>query len=130
MMILLLALALGIAVGLAVNVAVPAALLTYLGVAVLAAIDSALGGVKASLEQTFDDRVFASGFVVNTLMAAFIVFVGDRIGVRELYLAAVVAFGVRVFSNLGAIRRLMFAGPAKGVSADGGTESGTPATPS
>lgn len=103
-----LALALGITLGLLTNVSVPLGLLTYLGVAVLAAIDACLGGVKASLENTFNDRVFVSGFLTNTLMAAFIVFVGDRIGVRELYLAAVVAFGLRVFENLGTIRRLIF----------------------
>jgi small basic protein len=101
MLALVLALALGVTLGLLTNVSVPVAWLTYLGVAVLAAIDACLGGVKASLEETFDDKVFVSGFLTNTLMAAFIVFVGDRIGVRELYLAAVVAFGMRVFENLG-----------------------------
>jgi len=108
MLLLVLALALGVTLGLLTNVSVPIAWLTYLGVAVLAAIDACLGGVKASLEGTFDDKVFVSGFLTNTLMAAFIVFVGDRIGVRELYLAAVVAFGMRVFDNLGTVRRLLF----------------------
>ena len=108
MLVLLLALALGVTLGLLTNVGVPAEWLTYLGVAVLAAIDACLGGVKAALDQDFDDKVFISGFLTNTLMAAFIVFVGDRIGVRELYLAAVVAFGVRVFDNLGTVRRQIF----------------------
>lgn len=109
MLALVLALALGITLGLLTNVTVPAALLTYLGVAVLAAIDACLGGIKASLEHTFDDRIFISGFLTSTLMAAFIVFIGDRVGVRELYLAAVVAFGLRIFDNLGTVRRLLFA---------------------
>jgi len=109
MLVLLLALALGVTLGLLTNISVPADMLTYLGVSVLAAIDACLGGVKASLEHTFDDKVFVSGFLTNTLMAAFIVFVGDRIGVRELYLAAVVAFGLRVFDNLGTVRQLLFA---------------------
>lgn len=108
MTVLGLAFVLGITLGLLTDIAIPAALITYLGVSVLAAIDSCLGGVRASLERTFDDKVFISGFITNTLMAAFIVFVGDRIGVRELYLAAVVAFGIRLFENLGAVRRLMF----------------------
>lgn len=108
MMALVLALALGITLGLLTNIAVPATVLTYLGVSVLAAIDACLGGVRASLERTFDDKVFVSGFITNTLMAAFIVFVGDRIGVRELYLAAVVAFGIRLFDNLSTVRRLLF----------------------
>lgn len=106
-MVLLLALALGMTLGLLTNLSVPVALLTYLGVAVLAALDSCLGGVRASLERSFDDRAFVTGFLTNTLMAALIVFIGERIGVRELYLAAVVAFGVRMFDNLGAVRRLI-----------------------
>lgn len=108
MTVLALAFALGITLGLLTDIAIPGALITYLGVSVLAAIDSCLGGVRASLERTFDDKVFISGFITNTLMAAFIVFVGDRIGVRELYLAAVVAFGIRLFDNLGTVRRLLF----------------------
>lgn len=108
MLVLLFALAFGVLVGLVLHISVPAALLTYLGVAVLAALDSCLGGVRAALERTFSDRVFIFGFLTNTLMAAFIVFIGERIGVRELYLAAVVAFGVRLFNNLGIVRRLMF----------------------
>lgn len=108
MLVLVLALALGVALGLLTEVSVPVAWLTYLGVAVLAAIDACLGGIKASLEETFNDRIFVSGFITNTLMAAFIVFIGDRIGVREIYLAAVVAFGLRVFGNLGDVRRLLF----------------------
>ncbi len=108
MFVLILALAVGVLAGLLLRIGVPVALLTYLGVAVLAALDSCLGGVRAALERTFSDRVFVFGFITNTLMAAFIVFVGERIGVRELYLAAVVAFGVRLFNNLGIVRRLMF----------------------
>jgi small basic protein len=104
--ILVIALAIGVLIGLVTNVAVPQEVLTYLGVAVLAALDSCFGGVRASLEGDFDDRVFLVGFVANTLVAALIVFLGDSIGVPELYLAAVVAFGVRLFNNLGAIRHL------------------------
>jgi small basic protein len=41
------------------------------------------------------------------LLAAFIVFLGDRLGI-DLYLAAVVAFGVRLFQNLALVRRHYF----------------------
>lgn len=107
-MVLVLSLALGVALGLLTDITIPAALLTYVGVAVLAAFDSVMGGIRASLENTFDDKVFIFGFLTNTLLAAFIVFIGDRIGVRELYLAAVVAFGIRLFDNLGIVRRIVF----------------------
>ena len=108
MIVLVIALLVGVAVGLATNVAVPAALLTYLAVMVLAALDASLGGVRASLEHTFSDRTFAAGFLFNLAMAAFIVFLGNSIGLRELYLAAAVPFVIRMFANVAAIRDLWF----------------------
>ncbi len=98
----------GIILGLVLKIPVPPAYVRYLGIAVLAALDSSFGGLRASLEKTFEDRLFVTGFFSNTLMAAFIVYVGDQLGISELYLAAVVAFGVRLFRNLGIIRRYVF----------------------
>jgi small basic protein len=47
-----------------------------------------------------------TGFITNTLLAAGLAYLGDRLGV-ELYLAAVVVFGVRLFQNLAIIRRYL-----------------------
>jgi small basic protein len=76
----------------------------YLSLATLAAVDTVLGGVRAGIEGRFQDDIFVSGFVLNTLLAAGLAFLGDRIGV-DLFLAAVVALGSRVFLNLSLIRR-------------------------
>ena len=51
-----------------------------------------------------DSDILVSGFVLNTMMAAGLAFLGDKIGV-DLFLAAVVALGTRVFLNLSLIRR-------------------------
>ena len=64
------------------------------------------GGIRAYMEDTFDNTIFISGFITNTLLAAGLAYLGDRLGV-ELYLAAVVVFGVRLFQNLGIIRRYL-----------------------
>lgn len=103
----LIGLLIGIGLGLAFRVPVPAWMARYLGIALLAALDSALGGLRANLDGRFDEKVFVGGFFVNTSFAALIVYVGDNLGI-ELYLAAVVAFGVRVFQNLALIRRHLF----------------------
>lgn len=103
----LVGLLLGIGIGLALNIPIPLAYSKYLGIAVLAALDSAIGGLRSSLEMKFNDKLFFTGFFSNTLMAAFIVFMGDRLGI-DLYLAAVVAFGVRLFQNLALVRRHYF----------------------
>lgn len=99
-------LVMGVAIGLNVPLVFPQAYGKYMGLAVLAALDSVFGGVRASMEDRFDNVIFISGFFSNALLAAGLVFIGDRLGV-ELYTAAIVAFGVRVFQNLGIMRRYL-----------------------
>jgi len=88
------------------HIAVPLMYAPYLSVAILAALDSIMGGIRAGLERKFDNSIFLSGFLVNSLAAALLAWIGDLVGVA-LYLAAVVAFGVRIFQNLSLIRRLI-----------------------
>ncbi len=76
----------------------------YMSVSFLAGIDSVLGAVRAGIEKKFNVQVFVSGFFSNALLAALLTWFGDKLGV-DLYLAAVVTFGVRVFDNLAYIRR-------------------------
>lgn len=84
---------------------VPFAIADYLSLAVLAGMDSTFGGIRAGLERRFRSDVFLSGFVVNMLLAVALVWTGDKIGVGDLYLAAVVTLGSRIFINLSIIRR-------------------------
>ena len=99
-----LGLILGLAIGYISPFSVPIDYAKYLSVAILAALDSVLGGIRAAQEEHFDSTVFLTGFFSNMLLAGLLAYVGDRIGV-DLYLAAVVAFGVRLFQNLAIIRR-------------------------
>lgn len=77
----------------------------YLAVACLAGLDSVSGGIRAGLEGKFHNDVFVTGFVSNTVIAFFLAWLGDKIGIN-LVLAAVVVLGARVFTNLSLIRRL------------------------
>ena len=88
---------------------VPQDVTRYLAMAVVAAIDSAFGGLRSYLERTFNDRIFVVAFVSNALVAAFLVWVGDQLGV-DLSTAVVVVFGVRIFQNVAALRRRVFGG--------------------
>lgn len=97
-------LALGVVIGFNVPVILPQAYAKYLSVAALAALDSVLGGIRAATEDHFDNSIFISGFFSNALLAAGLAFIGERLGI-DLYLAAVVAFGVRLFQNLAILRR-------------------------
>ncbi|MGO8672476.1 MAG: small basic family protein [Capsulimonadaceae bacterium] len=76
----------------------------YISLAALAGLDSLIGGLRAGQEGKFRGAVFVSGFVVNTLLAAFLAYLGEQLG-QPLALAAVVALGGRIFVNLSIIRR-------------------------
>lgn len=108
-MIVVLGLALGIAAGLLLDVSVPVALQPYLPIAVVAALDALFGGLRAVLDGIFDDKVFVVSFVSNVVIAAFIVFLGDQLGVgAQLTTAIIVVLGIRIFTNVAAIRRHLF----------------------
>lgn len=94
----------GVLVGLMVGFSVPAEFARYTAVAILAGLDAVLGAIRAESEGRFDNRIFLSGFVFNTILAGLLTYLADRLGV-ELYLAAIVAFGVRIFNNLALLRR-------------------------
>jgi small basic protein len=100
----ILGLLIGLIVGSLLAVEIPAQYSRYTAIAILAALDSVLGAARADMEGTYNNRVFVTGLLANALLAGFLTFVGDRLGV-ELYLAAIVAFGVRLFDNLARIRR-------------------------
>ena len=94
----------GILLGLALGVDVGFEFARYTAVAILAAVDSVLGAVRAELDGVYDNRIFISGFVVNALVAVLLTFVGDRLGL-DLYLVALLTFGLRIFQNVALIRR-------------------------
>lgn len=108
-MIPLLGLVAGVAIGLLIDPTVPLWLQPYLPIAVVAALDAVFGGFRAVLEGIFDAKVFVVSFLSNALVAAFVVFLGDQLGVgAQLSTGVVVVLGVRIFSNAAAIRRALF----------------------
>lgn len=109
MVVALVALVAGIALGLWVDPTVPIWLQPYLPIAVVAALDALFGGIRARLDGIFDAKVFVVSFLSNVLIAALIVFLGDKLGVgAQLSTAVVVVLGIRIFGNAAAIRRHVF----------------------
>lgn len=96
----------GIILGLLSDIRIPAEYSNYLSIAVLAALDTLFGGIRAHLQNLYDAKVFVSGFFFNIILAASLAFLGVHLGV-DLYLAAVFAFGVRLFQNIAVIRRIL-----------------------
>lgn len=102
----LLGLVLGVALGLLSDLQIPQIYSNYLSIAILAALDSLFGGMRASLQQVYDDKIFITGFFFNIALAIGLAFLGVHLGL-DLYLAAIFAFGVRLFQNIAVIRRIL-----------------------
>ncbi len=114
-----LALALGFAFfWLSSSMALPAneAFARYTAVALLAGMDTVVGGLRSFLTDKFDDAIFLSGFVINSLLAVGLVLLGERLGLETgvgdgrisvMMVGAVVVFSGRILNNLAALRRLV-----------------------
>ena len=99
----------GIIAGVLLQPEVPLWLQPYLPIAVIAALDAVFGAVRAVLDGIFNDKVFVVSFLANVVVAAFIVFLGDQLGVgSQLSTGVIVVLGVRIFSNVASIRRHLF----------------------
>lgn len=108
-MLAIIGLVIGVVAGLVLEPTVPVELQPYLPIALIAALDALFGAARAGLDGVFNDRVFVVSFTFNVLIAAFIVFLGDQLGVgSQLSTAVVVVLGIRIFSNAAAIRRQIF----------------------
>lgn len=98
----------GLLVGLALGFfspwAIPSQYSLYAAAGLLAALDSALGGFRARVAGEFKLDMFLSGTIGNALIAVFLTWLGQNLGI-PLYLAAVVVFGTRMFQNFAEIRR-------------------------
>ena len=73
-------------------------------IGLVAALDSALGGIRARDKGEFKLGVFLSGTIGNAAIAVFLTWLGQKLGL-PLYLAAVLVFGTRMFQNFAEIRR-------------------------
>lgn len=97
---------LGFIIGYIFKVPLSADYAKYMSVALLASVDSIFGGIRSVIENKYNGTILITGFIFNSLLAGSLAYIGDRVGV-DLYYAAIFAFGVRIFQNLGIIRRLM-----------------------
>lgn len=76
----------------------------YLAIAIVAALDSVFGGISSVLKGKFDLKIFVSGFFGNAILSILLTYLGQKLNV-DIYLAAIVVFVGRMFTNLSIIRR-------------------------
>lgn len=77
---------------------------SYLSIAIIAALDSVFGGIASVIKGNFDLKIFLSGFFGNSILSIALTFLGQKLNV-DIYLAAIVVFVGRMFTNLAIIRR-------------------------
>ncbi len=102
----LIGLIVGLIIGLLLNLDIPNAYSSYVAVGILAVLDSVIGALTANLQNRFNIRLFITGFIGNSAIAVALAALGDQLNL-QLSLAAVFAFGNRIFLNFSVIRRLM-----------------------
>lgn len=101
------AIGVGCVVGILIGFIIPTIPYTvsqYLAIGIVAALDSVFGGIASNIKKNFDMKVFISGFFVNAILAMLLTFLGEKLNV-DIYLAAIVVFVGRMFTNLAIIRR-------------------------
>lgn len=98
---------LGVLLGIVMPYNLTPSMLSYLAVALIAALDSVLGGFLAYLNKRFNINVFMIGLVSNAILGIFLTFIGNILGI-SLSFAVIIVFGVRMFNNMATIRRLTF----------------------
>ena len=77
---------------------------SYLAIALIAALDSVFGGITSVIKKNFDLKIFITGFFGNAILSILLTILGQKLNV-DIYLAAIVVFVGRMFTNLAIIRR-------------------------
>ena len=104
---ILIAIILGCVIGAVIGMFAPMVSYTYSGylaIAIIAALDYVFGGILATLKKNFNLTIFITGFFGNAILAILLTILGQKLNV-DIYLAAIVVFVGRMFTNLAIIRR-------------------------
>ncbi len=103
-MFFVLAVLVGIFLGIFIPYNLSSSMVSYLAVALIAALDSVMGGLLANINKKFNISVFMIGLISNAIFGIFLTFIGNLLGMN-LSFAVLIVFGVRMFNNMAAIRR-------------------------
>ena len=104
---IMIAIIIGCVIGAIIGINIPTISYTYSGylaIAIVAALDSVFGGITSVLKGNFDLKIFLSGFFGNAILSMLLTWLGVKLNV-DIYLAAIVVFVGRMFTNLAIIRR-------------------------
>ena len=107
----------GILFAFAADIHISPAYSIYMAVAVLAAMDAAVGAIVSIRSGKFSFKIFSSGVIFSGIVSVLLVYVGKLIGI-ELSLAPIVLFGTRILKNFSLFRRFLLNKYKKKVTID------------
>lgn len=96
---------LGVGLGI-VTPTIPYVYSRYMAVAIMAAFDSVVGAILGMLQEKFNMKIFVTGFFTNAFIAIAFTMFGESLDV-DIFLASIVVFVSRIFTNLSQIRRIL-----------------------
>lgn len=99
----LLAILLGLIFGYFVPLQFPQALAVYMAVAILACLDTLLGGIRSYIFGEFKLAVFIAGFLTDAVLAFALLFLGEELLEVSLTVIVLVLYGMRLFKNFSSI---------------------------
>lgn len=99
----LIGLSLGLGIGFLMPLSIPIEFARYTAVGILGILDSILGAIRADLQGKYNSIIFVSGLIFNMILAVAITYLGDRLSL-DLYLAVLIVFTFRMFTNIATIR--------------------------
>lgn len=103
----LVGLIIGLIVGAVFPISLQAISAKYLSIAALSSIDSVFIGFRAKLNNHFNTTLFTIEFVLNTIIAIGLVYLGDIMN-TDLFIAVAIIFSARVFYNLSNLNHQLF----------------------
>ena len=104
---ILIAIIIGCVIGAIIGIFMPIIPYTYSGylaIAIIAALDSVFGRIVETLNKNYNLKIFVSGFFGNAILSILLTYLGQKLNL-DIYLAALVVFVGRMFTNLTIIRR-------------------------
>ncbi len=107
MIIIILSILVGIGFGLFAPV-IPYEFARYTAIAILAALDSIMGGINGEIKGNFNLSIFVTGFFANIIIAILLTLLGDSLD-ANVFIAAIFVFVTRIFTNFSSIRRELIA---------------------
>jgi small basic protein len=101
----------GLIIGLIIGALFPVSLQVfdakYLSISALSSIDSVFIGFRAKLNNHFNTTLFTIEFVLNTIIAIGLVYLGDIMN-TDLFTAIAIIFCARIFYNLSGLNHQLF----------------------